>query len=307
MANDPEASTSPDNTSSAIAALEQRIASLEQTVQTQSQEIDQIRARNELLQKVLDHVPYAIYWKNSDLVYQGCNRQFATDLDLETTSAIVGKTDADLGWQPGEAATFEAAERRILTSRRREYDDKETVIFPDGTQEWFETYKVPLIDDHGNAWGLVSTYNNITARKQAEATVFAQSVLLEELSTPAIPLTDDILVVPVVGAMDSRRAQNLFETVLHQIGKNQAQLVVVDITGVPIIDTQVAQRILQMGQAVRLLGAQLVLTGIRPEVAQALVGLGIDLQTIITYSTLQSGIAEITQRAIADKWQNKKR
>lgn len=97
--------------------------------------------------------------------------------------------------------------------------------------------------------------------------------------------------MPLIGTVDSRRAQLVLETLLEGIAAYQAQVAILDITGVQIVDTQVANALIDAAQAVRLLGADVVLTGIRPEVAQTLVGIGADLSGIITCSTLQSGIA----------------
>jgi anti-anti-sigma regulatory factor len=118
-----------------------------------------------------------------------------------------------------------------------------------------------------------------------------QATALAELSTPLIPINDRIMVMPLIGSIDSRRAQQVLQTLLSGIADSRAEVAILDITGVSVVDTQVANALVQVAQAVRLLGAQIMLTGIRPEVAQILVSLGIDLQGIITHSTLQSGIA----------------
>ncbi|HEU5087976.1 MAG TPA: PAS domain-containing protein [Roseiflexaceae bacterium] len=268
------------------AALHQRVAELEAALATQTAQANQLRA-------VLDRVPYALYWKNSDLVYLGCNRRFAADLGLASPAEIVGKRDADLAWQPEEVAAFETADRAILESGQDVYDDNEVVQHPDGSQEWFETYKLPLYNSSGEIFGILATYNNVTARKQAEATVDAQASLLDELSTPVIPLTDHILVVPLVGTVDTRRAHQLLETTLQTITATGVDALLIDITGVPVIDTHVAGVLIQTAQAARMLGARMILTGIRPEVAQALVSLGLELHNMVTYSTLQRGVAEL--------------
>jgi rsbT co-antagonist protein RsbR len=144
-------------------------------------------------------------------------------------------------------------------------------------------------------------FENVTERKRAEAalrqsitqeeTIRAQAAALAELSTPLIPLNDKVVVMPLIGSVDSRRAQQVIETLLHGIAEHRAEVAILDITGVPIVDTQVANALVQAAQAVKLLGAQVVLSGIRPEVAQTLVGLGTELRSIVTRSTLQSGIA----------------
>src|SRR5262245_13789464 len=97
--------------------------------------------------------------------------------------------------------------------------------------------------------------------------------------------------MPLIGVVDSRRAQQVLEPLTAGIAISNAVVAILDITGVSVVDTQVANALIRAAQAVKLLGAQVMLTGIRPEVSQTLVGLGVDLSTIITRSTLQSGIA----------------
>ena len=129
-----------------------------------------------------------------------------------------------------------------------------------------------------------------------EELISTQAAAIRELSTPLIPITDDVLVMPLIGAVDSRRAHDVLERLLAGMAELRARAVIVDITGVNVVDTQVADALLRAAQAIRLLGARVVLTGIRPEVAQTLVGLGVDLRHIVTLSTLQAGIAYISQQ-----------
>ena len=286
----------PEQASTDTAELHAHIARLEAALAAREATIAEQRDQYALLQTVIDHLPYAIYWKDMDLVYRGCNRRFATDLGLSSINDVIGQTDANLPWQAGEATQFEAIDRRVLQRQRQEYDDNETVIYPTGLQEWFETYKIPLQNGDGTPAGLLSTYNNISARKQAEETVQFQATLLKELSTPVIPVSDDVLVLPLIGAIDSYRAQQVLSIVLERLTETGARAVLLDITGVPVIDTQVAHTLIRTGQAVQLLGARMILTGIRPEIAQALVGLGVELTAMITYSTLQRGLAEVERR-----------
>jgi ABC-type sugar transport system substrate-binding protein/anti-anti-sigma regulatory factor len=119
----------------------------------------------------------------------------------------------------------------------------------------------------------------------------SQEAALRELSTPLIPLSDAVVVMPLIGTVDSKRAQQILETLLQGVATTRATTVILDITGVLVVDTQVANALVRAAQAVKLLGAGVVLTGIRPEVAQTLVGLGIDLRGIVTLGTLQSGVA----------------
>ena len=113
---------------------------------------------------------------------------------------------------------------------------------------------------------------------------------IQELSTPIIPLYTGVLAVPLVGRVDSQRAQALTEAMLEAIAREQAELVLLDITGVAVVDTNVANHLLQTARAAALLGSQVVLVGISAEVAQTLVQLGLDLGQLVTLSNLQSGL-----------------
>ena len=105
--------------------------------------------------------------------------------------------------------------------------------------------------------------------------------------------------MPLIGSIDSGRAQQIMETLLEGIASHKASIALLDITGVQIIDTQVAHALIQAAQAARLLGAQVVLTGIQPQIAQTLVHLAVDLSGIITRATLQAGIAYALQGGAA--------
>ena len=119
----------------------------------------------------------------------------------------------------------------------------------------------------------------------------AQSERLAELSTPLIPITESIMVMPLVGSMDSERANQIMDAALNGAAHSGAKVVILDITGLRHMDTSIADSLLKTARALRLLGAHAILTGIRTVVAQTLVGLGVDLSTLETRSTLQSGIA----------------
>jgi len=154
----------------------------------------------------------------------------------------------------------------------------------------------------GDRRAFIAIAHDLTERKRVEAdrtrlqeeVIRVQAATLAELSTPLIPISDTVLVMPLIGAIDTQRAQQVLDTLLNGIERSQARIAILDITGVPMVDTQVAATLITAAQGVRLLGAQTVLTGIRPEVAQTLVGLGIDLSSVVTRSTLQSGIAYAT-------------
>jgi rsbT co-antagonist protein RsbR len=148
---------------------------------------------------------------------------------------------------------------------------------------------------------VLTIVRDVTEQKRAEEAlrqnadqqqiIRLQAAALRDLATPLIPISGQVVAMPLVGAMDTQRAQQVIEVLLRGVEASRARIAILDITGVPIVDTQVANALVAAAQAVRLLGAQVILTGIRPEVAQTLVGLGIDLASLVTRATLQDGIA----------------
>lgn len=133
-------------------------------------------------------------------------------------------------------------------------------------------------------------------REIQEQVIEAQRAALRELSTPLLPISSDVVVMPIIGTIDSARAQQIMDTLLQGVGEHHASLAILDITGVKVMDTQVAGALLHAAHAVRLLGAQVVLSGIRPEIAQTLVHIGIDMRDIVTRGTLQQAIAFALER-----------
>ncbi|MDW7617051.1 RsbT co-antagonist protein RsbRA [Peribacillus simplex] len=134
-----------------------------------------------------------------------------------------------------------------------------------------------------------------------ERTVSMQKIALQELSAPLIPVLEGITVMPLIGTIDTERAKQIMENLLTGVVKHRSEVVLIDITGVPVVDTMVAHHIIQAAEAVRLVGAKCILCGIRPEIAQTIVNLGINLNEVITKNTLKKGIEvalELTSRKI---------
>lgn len=123
-----------------------------------------------------------------------------------------------------------------------------------------------------------------------ERTIREQQAAIRELPTPVLPFREGMLLVPIIGIIDSQRARQLTEQLLRSIRSNRAKVVVIDITGVQSVDSRVANHIVQTVEAARLMGARVVIAGISPEIAQTMVTLGIDLGRIATVGDLQSGI-----------------
>lgn len=150
----------------------------------------------------------------------------------------------------------------------------------------------------GQVIELVGYWQDVTDRVVADQKLRQQAETLRELSTPLIPISDRVVAMPLIGVMDSHRAQQVLTTLLDGIGRTSAAVAIIDITGVALVDTHVASALIQSAKAAQLMGAQVVITGIRPEVAQILVALQLDLGGIVTRGNLQSGIAYA--RSVAD-------
>jgi len=176
------------------------------------------------------------------------------------------------------------------------------IVFEGMTKdETDDSQKVTLMYDF-DQW-LRPVYNEIvkTYTGSWEHTVSMQKIALQELAAPLIPVFDKISVMPLVGTIDTERARQIMENLLQGVVKHRAEVVLIDITGVPVVDTMVAHHIIQAAEAVRLVGAKCLLVGIRPEIAQTIVNLGINLDQIITKNSLKKGIEtalEMTNRKI---------
>lgn len=153
---------------------------------------------------------------------------------------------------------------------------------------WIDPLRESIIDAYSSEW---------------ERTVSLQKIALQELSASLIPVVEKISVMPLVGTIDTERAKLIMENLLEGVVSQRAEVVLLDITGVPVVDTMVAHHIIQAADAVRLVGAKCMLVGIRPEIAQTIVALGINLQEFTTKSTLQRGMQAalaMTNRAIVE-------
>lgn len=168
-----------------------------------------------------------------------------------------------------------AIARRFLETRK----DKPKKAFDD----FISLLKIVFLD-----MGLaIETYIH-----QREATILAQQEAIRELSTPVLRFRDRLLIMPIIGVIDSNRANQLTQQLLQRIRSDRAKVVVMDITGVPTVDSAVANHLIQAVQASRLMGATVIVTGLSAEVAQTLVRLGVDLSRVRTVGDLQEGIEE---------------
>ncbi|HEX6912234.1 MAG TPA: STAS domain-containing protein [Longimicrobium sp.] len=192
--------------------------------------------------------------------------------------ASVSRSRAIQGFTPTETATFVFSLKQPLFTRLRE-----RVADPDELADATWTATVLL-----DRLGLFTT--EVYQRSREEVIARQQQELLE-LSTPVVKIWEGVVAVPLIGTLDSARTQVVMENLLTRIVEVEAQVAIIDITGVPTVDTLVAQHLIKTVAAARLMGAECIISGIRPQIAQTIVHLGIVLENVTTKATLADAIA----------------
>lgn len=162
----------------------------------------------------------------------------------------------------------------------------------DNIRKPFEYFAVPLKDEEGNIVGGLEFVVDITERVQYEDRLKEQSRTIREMSTPTIELWSGVLVLPIVGVVDSMRAQHMMESMLNKISYTHSKVIIMDIQGVAAIDTAVANHLIKITMATKLMGCECIISGITPAVAQTIIQLGIDMHNIKTKATLSDALAE---------------
>jgi rsbT co-antagonist protein RsbR len=188
--------------------------------------------------------------------------------------AAVSRSRAIQGFSPEETATFVFSLKQPLFTRLR----REITNDMQALAEEFWAASV-LLDKLG-------LYTTRMYQKSREEVIARQQQELLELSTPVVNLWKDILALPLIGTLDSARTQVVMESLLQKIVETGAAIAIIDITGVPTVDTLVAQHLLKTVAAARLMGADCIISGIRPQIAQTIVHLGVDLSAVTTKATL---------------------
>jgi len=154
-----------------------------------------------------------------------------------------------------------------------------------------EVFAAPLRDDDGTIIGGLEYIIDITERVRSEGQLREQARTIREISTPSIRLWDGVVVLPVIGAIDSVRAQQMMDSMLTKISETACKVMILDIQGVPAVDTAVANHLIKVVKATRLMGCHAIISGISPAVAQTIVNLGIDMG-VKTTATLRDALAE---------------
>lgn len=186
----------------------------------------------------------------------------------------LSKQRAAQGFSPAETAIFVFSLKQALFSKIREEHANDPASLADTT--WAAT---EVVDQLG-------LYTMESYQKSRESVISRQQQELLELSTPVVELWTGILALPLIGTLDSNRTQIVMQNLLEAIVAKAADLAIIDITGVPTVDTLVAQHLLKTVAAARLMGADCIISGIRPQIAQTIIHLGVDLGGVLTKATL---------------------
>ena len=192
--------------------------------------------------------------------------------------AGISRDRALKGFSPSETATFVFSLKQPLFDRIR----NELAGDPQGLAD--ELWNVTLLLDK------LGLYTTEVYQKSREEVIARQQQELLELSTPVVELWSGILALPLIGTLDSNRTQVVMQNLLEAIVQKSATLAIIDITGVPTVDTLVAQHLLKTIAAARLMGAECLISGIRPQIAQTIIHLGVELGAVITKATLADAL-----------------
>ncbi|MCE5250022.1 PAS domain-containing protein [bacterium] len=274
---------------------------------------------------LLETLPQKVFYKDRNSVWISCNMNMASDLGL-LPEEVTGKSDFDLF--PKELAEkYSADDKEVMDSgETREIEEK---YIQDGEERWVNTIKKPVKNEKGAVTGVLGIFwditdrkrseaelaqhrehleqlvqertaalekineqlkNEISAGKQREEIISRQNLEILELSTPVLQIMDGVVVAPLIGTIDSERTQRFMERFLGTIVKTNSPVALMDITGVPTLDTQTAQHLIEAVTAATLLGTKVIVTGVSPAIAQTLVHLGVDLTDITTKSSLSAGL-----------------
>lgn len=241
-----------------------------------------------LMESILEQIPTPVMAVNLDMQVIYMNAAGRAFLGKEP-GAILGCPCADLFRTP-HCNTDNCRIRRAIETGETYWTRNEAK--KDGKTVPIELCAVPLKDADGKIIGGLEYILDITERVRDEERIREQSETIRTISTPAIKLWEGMVILPVVGVVDSMRAQQMMDTMLAKIVETSARVIILDIQGVAALDTAVANHLIKITKATHLMGCQCIISGISPAVAQTIVHLGIDMSLIHTNSTLSDALAE---------------
>jgi rsbT co-antagonist protein RsbR len=251
-----------------------------------------LRLQQEALTRRRDLVSDDALHQQCAAFLEGVRVAAAADLDLQGAAwqpvrdllKDLSVNRARLGLSPSETATFVFSLKQPIFARlNRELGQDARAL---AEESWTVTR---LLDELG-------LYTTEVYQKGREEVIVRQQQELLELSTPVVQIWEGVLALPLIGTLDSNRTQVVMESLLQAIVDTKAEVAIIDITGVPTVDTLVAQHLLKTVAAARLMGADCIISGIRPQIAQTIVHLGVDLGDVLTKASLADALTVALRR-----------
>lgn len=211
---------------------------------------------------------------------------------------IVGK-NFSIFYTPEDITSGKPGQELKVAADQGQFEDEGWRVRKDGSKFWANVTITALRDPDGSLRGFGKVTRDLTERKLIEEALKqkagneaisrrAQEIL--DISTPVVQVWEGVVLAPLIGSLDSQRTQQLMEKLLEAIVETRSSVALVDITGVPAVDTATGRHLVETMSAVRLLGANVILTGVRPAIAQTLVHLGVDLAGVTTRASLSAGL-----------------
>lgn len=251
-----------------------------------------------LLSSLLNTIPDLIYFKDKESRFIKVSKSKADQVG-RSIEEVVGSTDFDYFTEEHARPAYED-EQEIIKKGNPIEGKVEKETHPDGRVTWVSTTKIPRYDEKGNIIGILGISRDITEKRlwemQREEKMAVQKEELVQLSTPVIDVWEGVITVPILGSLDSERASRVSEHLLTQIVRKRAGIAIIDISGISAVDSAVADRLIRTAKAVRLVGAEAILTGVGVEIAQTIADLGIDMGGLKTMSTLKDGLRYVISR-----------
>lgn len=296
-----------------LAAMEQLLLENERISREQASQLEEVvielQDQKRLLEAMVNNLADGVMVANAEGVITRLNPAVVRIIGGASGSGPGELAEVFEVLRPDGYSPFPESEQPLARALRGEAVEGEEVFVrhrdrPEGV--FILASASPLISDDGRSMGAVAIFHDISDRKRWERELEMQltrereknevlekmQMAIQELSTPVLELWDDILALPVIGIVDSKRSSEMMERLLEEVVRRQAQFVIIDITGVDVVDTATADRFMKLVTAVEYLGARCMLTGTRGQVAQTLASLGVDMGQMIALRTLKHGLRE---------------
>ncbi|WP_284720229.1 PAS domain-containing protein [Polyangium sorediatum] len=261
-----------------VRALEEKVRALEEELR--------------FFRTLADELPLSLYHKDREGRCVWANAALLASVGSGLDEAL-GKTVFDY-YPRALAEKYDADDRRVVETGVTLKDVEEHKAPTSEGSRYVEVKKVAVRDAEGAVTGSMGIYWDVTGVRRAERLEEerqAQAATLRELGAPLLPLAERVLAMPLIGRIDGARAAQALDSLLHGVSERQAAVVLLDVTGVTAIDDDVVRLLVDAAGAVRLLGARVVLTGVKAAMAQAMIEMDARLEGIVTLSTMQAGVA----------------